>query len=204
MNKYLIITLFFAFSLNAQSKLFPNYNSSTDLEQKIVNDTLHLSNTLNPITKVVFFNKKTMQRMVFINTSQDIAINLAEIVTGSYTIMVYVNGDIVVLGADVKSPLIDTKKQATSLVSNSENQSIKYYRVVSIVDKMFVESRFNVFSEKRKNALIRKNIHDLASFTGKYNTLIIYAVNKDDSEVLIYKSETLKNIKSSTDSTAIK
>lgn len=186
-----------AIGLNAQSKLYRNNDPSISLEQTIVDNTLSLSDPEGIITQVFLYNKETLERTIFENTSNNIDVNLNEILPGPYTVMVYLNGDIIVFRIDVRLGLTKKIKEVVEPIDvalMSEEKPIKYYRVVSTVNHRFSVSKFNVFTEKRKNNLIRKNIFDLVTYTGKKNTLFLYAVFADNSEELVYETEPAKEI----------
>lgn len=194
---FFFIALLSAIGLNAQSKLYRNNDPSISLEQTIVDNTLSLSDPEGIITQVFLYNKETLERTIFENTSNNIDVNLNEILPGPYTVMVYLNGDIIVFRIDVRLGLTKKIKEVVEPIDvalMSEEKPIKYYRVVSTVNHRFSVSKFNVFTEKRKNNLIRKNIFDLVTYTGKKNTLFLYAVFADNSEELVYETEPAKEI----------
>lgn len=197
MYKILIFIALSAVGLNAQSKLYSNNDASISLEQSILDNTLSLSEPESIITKVFFYNKETLDRTIYDNVSNSIDINLDELLPGLYTVMVYVDGDIIVFRVDVRLGVKDKIKDVIlpmEVALELEEKPIKYYRVISTVNHQYSQSKFNVFTEKQKNNLIRKNVFDLVSYTGKKNTLVLYAVYNDNSEELVYETEAPKEV----------
>ncbi|WP_396602321.1 hypothetical protein [Algibacter sp. R77976] len=197
MYKILIFIALSAVGLNAQSKLYPNNDASISLEQSILDNTLSLSEPESIINKVFFYNKETLDRTIYDNVSNSIDINLDELLPGLYTVMVYVDGDIIVFRVDVRLGVKDKIKdviQPMEVALELEEKPIKYYRAISTVNHQYSQSKFNVFTEKQKNNLIRKNVFDLVSYTGKKNTLVLYAVYNDNSEELVYETEAPKEV----------
>lgn len=198
MNKLIILLCLYAFNLNAQSKLYQNLNITTDLNQSIANNILTLGSTTSNITKVVFFNKKTSELKDFQNASKNIAIKLDKaVVSGPYTIMVHTNGDIIVLNADIKSSLNESGSNIANAkkppeIPIAKKPNVKFYRIISAINGGASKSSYNVFSASQANYLIRQNILQRASLTGKNNTLTVFTVYKDNTKELIYETETLK------------
>jgi len=173
-----------------------------------VDNTLRLSDKQHKINKVLFLNKESFKQDVYENDSQSIDIDLSELVPALYTVMAYLDGDIVVFRVEVRLGLKykmkefvqpKAKEDVVAFVKPNtidlrvESKSVKYYKVISTVSHMYNKSVYNVFSEKRKNNIIRKNVFDLTSYTGKKNTLILYAVYSDGREELIYKTQSPKD-----------
>ncbi|MEP3838323.1 MAG: hypothetical protein ABJM36_11780 [Algibacter sp.] len=188
MKKVLIILVICTFSIKAQSKLYPNIGADINLEQTIIENQLHISHPKNLITRVFLYNKSTYERTTFENHSNAISVDLNNVVAGLYTAMVYTNGDVIVLKLDVKNNGLIKSVQSSETVEKSEEKIIKFYRVVASVNGTST-TRYNVFSEARKNDLIKKNIFDITTYTGRRNTLVLSAVYSDDSEEVIYETE---------------
>jgi len=208
MYKIICFIALCATGLNAQSKLFPNNDVLISLKQVIVENRLNLSDESHVITKVLFLNKETFRQDVYENESNSFEIDLATLTPGLYTVMAYLDGDIVVFRVEVRLGLKLKMKEfikpksndnAVALVNPStvdvkvKDKTVKYYKVISTVSHMYNKSEYNVFSEKRKNNIIRKNVFDLTSYTGKKNTLILYAVYLDGRQEIIYKTEKQKD-----------
>lgn len=188
--RFLILFVLVNLTLQAQSKLYPNINPITKLEQTLEDNTLKLSDPEKIITKVVLYNKKTLENTLFENSSRRMEISLNELPSGSYTVMTYLGGDIIVFRVDVDTQSIDVPEVIDEVLKITE-KPIKYYRIIETVNYGHTgsRSRFNVFTEERKNKLIQKNKYDLTTKTGKGNTLEVYVVYQDKSEELIYKTE---------------
>ena len=215
MNKILIAFALFTLGLNAQSKLQPNIHASLNLGQTITDNTLSLEDSKYVINKVLLYNKETLEQRVFPNQAKSIAIDLDQVKTGVYTAMVYVNGDVKVFNLDIvglsssenyetteaaevavlkeKKPAVVEVVEVPEAPVEVKEKKIKFYRVVSTVAFKYSSSKYNVFTEKRKDALIRKNELDLTTRIGKKNTLVVYAVYLDRSEEMIYDTGAVKD-----------
>ena len=214
MKKVFMFIVLCAMGLNAQSKLLPNIHASLNLGTTLVDNTLGLSDSKYVINKVLLYNKETTEQTVFENQAKNIDIDLDRLKTGAYTAMVYINGDVKVFNIDIvglglnetydSSYAAEQAKPAKRDLSIAKTieaveapvevveKKIKFYRIVSTVSYTYSLSRFNVFSEERKDILIRKNTLDLATSTGKKNTLVVYAVYLDKSEEVIYDTKAVK------------
>ncbi|MWW24060.1 hypothetical protein [Algibacter lectus] len=215
MNKILIAFALFTFGLNAQSKLQPNIHASLNLGQTITDNTLGLRDSKYVINKVLLYNKETSEQRVYQNQAKSIAIDLDQVKTGVYTAMVYVNGDVKVFNLDIvglsssenyetteaaevavlqeKKPTVEEVVEVPEAPVEVKDKKIKFYRVESTVAFKYSSSKYNVFTEKRKDALIRKNELDLTTRIGKKNTLVVYAVYLDRSEEMIYDTGAVKD-----------
>ncbi|SFC88631.1 hypothetical protein [Algibacter pectinivorans] len=196
MKKVLIIILISSLSLKAQSKLYPNTGNDFNLEQSIVDNTLSISHPDYVITKLFLYNKSTFKRTTFDNYSNNIAVDLNKMESGMYTVMVYTNGDIVVLKLKVVNDNFKEDIEPTEAIVKTEEiedtkeiekRTLKYYRVVASINGTSI-SKYNVFTESRKNGLIKRNKLDVKSYTGRKNTLIVSALYTDGSEELIYET----------------
>lgn len=197
MNKILIVIMLCAFGLNAQSKLYPNTSSVVKLDQSLVNNTLSLSAPASSIDRVLLFNKETLERIAYDNGSSGIDIDLDKVPAGVYTTMVYLNGDIIVFRIDVKNDGIEEEVEDAAIVEIEKVEEvavvekekvIKFYRAVEALNNGASVSRYNVFTEKRKNDLIARNLLDIASYTGRKNKLTLKAVYMDRSEAVVYET----------------
>lgn len=188
MNKILIVIMLCAFGLNAQSKLYPNTSSVAKLEQSLTNNTLSLTALENTIDRVLLFNKETLKRTAYDNETNSIDIDLDKVLVGAYTTMVYVNGDIIVFRVDVKNDGIEEEVEVAEVAVVEKEKVIKFYRAVEALNNGASVSRYNVFTEKRKNDLIARNLLDIASYTGRKNKLTLKAVYMDRSEAVVYET----------------
>lgn len=201
MNKLFFAIVFFTIGLNAQSKLFPNVEGSSKMEQTLAGNTLSLIDPDFIIYKVILYNKETLEPKEYENHSKSIDIDLNNFQSGLYTGMIYVNGNIVVFNVEVEPLDLNGIVEVAEVIDevkptlNIEEKTIRHYRVISTIYSRYNLSQFNVFSEARKNDLIRKNALDLKTATGYKNTTIIYAVYTDNTEQLIYETEVPKDFK---------
>ena len=188
MNKILIVIVLSALGLNAQSKLYPNNAPEVSLKQSLMANTLRLADTEHIITKVFLYNKETLEHMTYDNESNSIDIDLNEVLAGFYTAMVYVKGDIIVFKILVKNDKIEGDIGSSKVALKDKGKTIRYYRVIATLNNGSNVTWYNVFTEKQKNDLLRKNIYDIVSPTGRKNKLVLSAVYADYSEEIIYKT----------------
>ncbi|XMO88249.1 hypothetical protein AAFN75_08125 [Algibacter sp. AS12] len=188
MKKVLIVILLSTLTIKGQSKLFPNIGSDFHLEQAVVNNNLNISHPKHIITKVFLYNKATFERTTFENHSNAISVDLNQVEPGMYTTMVYTNGDIIVLKLKVVNDYLKRSIEPTEAVAEVEEKTLKFYRVVASINGTSV-TRYNVFTEERKNELIKKNIFDITTYTGRRNTLVLSALYTDGSEEVVYETE---------------
>lgn len=186
--KVVIVVLLSAFSLKAQSRLYPNTSNKTKLNQAILGNTLSLTDAEHNIYRVLLFNTETLERITFDNESKIININLDEVLKGVYTAMVYVDGNIVAFKIIVKNDGSKVKNMSKKVELDFEDKTVKFYRVIATLNNGARVSRYNVFSEEQKETLIKRNLYDLGSYTGKKNTLVLTAVYMDRSEAVVYET----------------
>jgi len=194
MKKAVFAIVMCTLGLHSQSKLLPNIGGSFKLEQTLKNNLLSLKDSEHTINQVLLYNKETFERTAYQNDSNTININLDEIKSGLHTAMVYVNGDIVVFNVDIKPTNLSENNDETDFALKTKEKIVKHYHVISTTYYKYNVSEFNVFSEKRKNELIERNIYDLTTRSGKKNKLLIHAVYADYSEAVIYETVTPKKI----------
>ncbi|GAA4234964.1 hypothetical protein GCM10022291_15650 [Postechiella marina] len=186
--KVVVVIMLSAFGLKAQSRLYPNNSNKIKLKQVLLGNTLSLQDPEYNINKVLLFNTETLERIEYDNESQAININLDEVLRGLYTAMVYVNGNIIAFKLIVKNDgsLLKTASKKSEL--DATEKTVRFYRVVATLNNGSRVSRYNVFSEEQKEILIKRNLYDLGSYTGKKNTLLLTAVYIDRSEAVVYET----------------